>query len=96
MRKSFTTAISALTVSTALLAGAGAAEAESAPHTGQPSSSVAAVPARASGWAYHSWYFSFTNCHAAGGQLARSNSNVLQYMCEEEAKYIWHLHVNWR
>lgn len=96
MRKSFTAAISALAVSTALLAGVGAAQAETAPHTGQSNSSVAAVPARASGWAYHSWYFSYTNCAAAGSQLLRDNPNALQFMCEEEAKYIWHLHVNWR
>ncbi|GAA2920789.1 hypothetical protein [Streptomyces enissocaesilis] len=96
MHKSFTAAVSALAVSTALLAGASAAQAETAQHTGQSKSSVVAVPAQASGWAYHSWYFSFTNCHAAGGELARTNPNVLQYMCEEESKHIWHLHVNWR
>lgn len=96
MRKAFTAAISALALSTAMLAGAGAAQAGAAQHTGQSSSSGTAVQAQASGWEYYDWYFSFTNCNAAGSELLRNDSNALQFMCEEEAEHLWHLHVSWR
>jgi hypothetical protein len=94
MRKSITAGISALAVSTALLAGASAAQAEPAQANGRSSSSGTALHTQAAGWEYYNWYFSRNNCLVAGGELSRNDPSIRQYRCDGKEGSFWYLYLN--
>ncbi|GAA2921058.1 hypothetical protein [Streptomyces enissocaesilis] len=97
MRKSFTAVLSALAVSTALLAGGSTAQAEPAPLTGGASashSSGAVQPQPADEYEYYNWYLSQNNCLVAGGNLYKTD-NRIRYRCDGHKGSFWYLYVNW-
>ncbi|MEO3847209.1 hypothetical protein ABGB09_06060 [Streptomyces sp. B8F3] len=94
MRKLIVGGISVLAVSTALLAGTGSAQAETAQVTGQPSGvSIVdtASPAQAAGWEYVDWYFSFNNCNVAAGELSVREGVTTK--CEPQTSGLWYLYA---
>lgn len=92
MRKLITTGISALALGTALLAGSGSAQAETAQVAGGGRTTAADTASSAQAeWVYENWYFSQNNCIVAAGELNRSEG--VQTKCEEQAEHLWYLYA---
>ncbi|MFD7505969.1 hypothetical protein [Streptomyces sp. NPDC059850] len=81
MVKSIKAGISAVAMSTALLAGAASAQAETARTT------------QAAGWEYYNWYLSQNNCLVAGGELSKNDPSIRQYRCDGKEGSFWYLYL---
>ena len=106
MRKMLTSAMAALALSTALLAGspaiASAAPRETvATHTAQQSApqDVQAAPQSAvearSAYEYYTWYWTEENCENNGARL-QVRGVISNYICQQSIYLTWYLYVLYR